>query len=1837
MALDESENGVVTVGNNMKVGNNTVTNQQEQEINNRSGHQQQTTEKTLQTATNGLAANKKMQQTKSGKQATDANISFLRAARSGDKEKVIEFLESGQVADINTCNANGLNALHLAAKDGYVDIVHELLKRGAAVDNATKKGNTALHIASLAGQKEVIKLLLQYNANVNVQSLTGFSPLYMAAQENHDACVKYLLAKGANPSLATEDGFTPLAVAMQQGHDKVVAVLLESDSRGKVRLPALHIAAKKDDVKAATLLLENEHNPDVASKSGFTPLHIAAHYGNVDVANLLIEKGADVNYTAKHNITPIHVACKWGKSNMLNLLLLKGAKIDCTTRDGLTPLHCAARSGHERVIEILLKHNAPILSKTKNGLAPLHMAAQGEHDEAARILLLHNAPVDDVTVDYLTALHVAAHCGHVKVAKLLLDYNADPNSRALNGFTPLHIACKKNRIKVVELLLKNNANISATTESGLTPLHVASFMGCMNIVIYLLQHDANPDAPTVRGETPLHLAARANQTDIIRILLRNQAQVDIKAREGQTPLHVASRLGNTDIVMLLLQHGANVDSVTNDLYTPLHIAAKEGQEEIAAVLIEHDASLDATTKKGFTPLHLGAKYGHINIVQHLLQKGAAIDVQGKNSVTPLHVACHYNHQNVALLLLDKGASPHISAKNGHTALHIAAKKDQMDIATHLLQYGAKPDVESKSGFTPLHLAAQEGHVDMVKLLLEHGADSNKAAKNGLTPMHLCAQEDKTDVARVILDHNGKIDERTKAGYTPLHVAAHFGQVNMVKFLLENDANIELSTNVGYTPLHQAAQQGHTLIINLLLTHRANPNALTNTGHTALSIANKLGYVTAVETLKVVTETSISNTVTGVLEEKYKVCAPESMHEAFMSDSEDEAIIEDNADQHQYKYMATDDLKNTSYNMKYDTTDEGICEQKNVSCNESSVAGNYVNADVSNPYIIKSIDNVNIVRQPINVGFLVSFLVDARGGAMRGCRHSGVRVIVPPKAAPQPTRITCRYVKAQRIPNPPPLMEGEALVSRVLELSPVEAKFLGPVILEVPHFGSLRQKEREIIILRSDNGQTWREHTLQDSDEAVCDVLNETFESNELNQLEDLHTNRIIRIVTHDFPHFFAVVSRIRQEVHAIGPDGGTVSSTAVPQVQAIFPPNALTKKIRVGLQAQPVDPVNCAKLLGQGVAVSPVVTVEPRRRKFHKAITLSMPAPRAHTQGMVNQYSGSAPTLRLLCSITGGQNRAIWEDVTGSTPLTFVKDSVSFTTTVSARFWLMDCRNISEACRMATELYSFMAKVPFMVKFVVFAKRISAAEAKLSVFCMTDDKEDKTLEQQEFFTEVAKSRDVEVLEGQSIYLEFIGNLSPIMKSGEQLTMQFNAFRENRLSFTVRIKDQEDPFGRISFMNDPKIAKGDPPQTPICTLNVSLKEEKIVEESRRDLNSSQRSLDQNYRVTLNGGLGRLGINTSENEIRKADIRLSDICNLLSDDWEELAHVLGVPDADIELIKAEYPDRPSQRAMVMLRLWMSQAGPKQATGNTLEQALHKIKRSDIVDKCVFNLELVTDEMEKAVAKMQLDQSGFDNLKEELDLGPGSRDTSLRRNKHLNSNNVTEKSDEKPEFNGKKDDTVEQNEERNDNEIDKELLKRTLNISADRATGGGEDGTSTPPPTPVDAAALGNWHAEKKRIPPTAQPETTDFSQQEEAIFYQNNEQPTTVTRTQVEEFTTGDGNEVVKTTITTTEIVPTKHDEGQDLQDVSNQIGTLAAGAVASGVALAAGVASSAAGAASSVAEAASSAATDAVETATTSLDESMSQCLKSFGAPDIVQEKPIRQIVDQFLQEERKHL
>ncbi|XP_053514101.1 ankyrin-2 isoform X23 [Artibeus jamaicensis] len=1377
---------------------------------------------------------------------SDSNASFLRAARAGNLDKVVEYLKGG--IDINTCNQNGLNALHLAAKEGHVGLVQELLGRGSAVDSATKKGNTALHIASLAGQAEVVKVLVKEGADINAQSQNGFTPLYMAAQENHIDVVKYLLENGANQSTATEDGFTPLAVALQQGHDQAVAVLLENDTKGKVRLPALHIAARKDDTKSAALLLQNDHNADVQSKSGFTPLHIAAHYGNVNVATLLLNRGAAVDFTARNGITPLHVASKRGNTNMVKLLLDRGGQIDAKTRDGLTPLHCAARSGHGQAVELLLERGAPLLARTKNGLSPLHMAAQGDHVDCVKHLLQHKAPVDDVTLDYLTALHVAAHCGHYRVTKLLLDKRANPNARALNGFTPLHIACKKNRIKVMELLVKYGASIQAVTESGLTPVHVAAFMGHLNIVLLLLQNGACPDVTNVRGETALHMAARAGQVEVVRCLLRNGALVDARAREEQTPLHIASRLGKTELVQLLLQHMAHPDAATASGHTPLHISAREGQAGVAAVLLEAGAAHSSATKKGFTPLHVAAKYGSLDVAKLLLHRRVAADSSGKNGLTPLHVAAHYDNQEVALLLLEKGASPHATAKNGYTPLHIAAKKNQMQIASTLLSYGAETNVVTKQGVTPLHLASQEGHSDMATLLLEKGANVHTSTKSGLTALHLAAQEDRVHVAEVLTKHGADQDAHTKLGYTPLIVACHYGNVKMVNFLLKQGADVNAKTKSGYTPLHQAAQQGHTHIINVLLQHGARPDATTTNGNTALAIAKRLGYISVVDTLKVVTE---EVTTTTTITEKHKLNVPETMTEVLdVSDEEgDDTMTGDGGEYlrpEDLKELGDDSLPGSQFldGMNYlrysleggrsDSSDRSHTLSHASYLRDSAMIDDAVlipSHQVSalakeaerNAYRLswgpETLDNVALSSSPIHSGFLVSFMVDARGGAMRGCRHHGLRIIIPPRKCTAPTRVTCRLVKRHRLATMPPMVEGEGLASRLIEVGPSGAQFLGPVVVEIPHFAALRGKERELVVLRSENGDGWKEHCCEHTEDELNEVLNGMDEV--LDSAEDLDRKRICRIVTRDFPQYFAVVSRVKQDSHLIGPEGGVLSSTVVPQVQAVFPEGALTKRIRVGLQAQPMHSELVKKILGNKATFSPIVTLEPRRRKFHKPITMTIPVPKAASDVVLNGFGGEAPTLRLLCSITGGTTPAQWEDITGTTPLTFVNECVSFTTNVSARFWLIDCRQTQESVTFASQVYREIICVPYMAKFVVFAKSHDPIEARLRCFCMTDDKVDKTLEQQENFAEVARSRDVEVLEGKPIYVDCFGNLVPLTKSGQHHIFSFFAFKENRLPLFVKVRDTtQEPCGRLSFMKEPKSTRGLVHQA-ICNLNITL--------------------------------------------------------------------------------------------------------------------------------------------------------------------------------------------------------------------------------------------------------------------------------------------------------------------------------------------------------------------------------------------------------------------------------
>lgn len=252
--------------------------------------------------------------------------------------------------------------------------------------------------------------------------------------------------------------------------------------------------------------------------------------------------------------------------------------------------------------------------------------------------------------------------------------------------------------------------------------------------------------------------------------------------------------------------------------------------------------------------------------------------------------------------------------------------------------------------------------------------------------------------------------------------------------------------------------------------------------------------------------------------------------------------------------------------------------------------------------------------------------------------------------------------------------------------------------------------------------------------------------------------------------------------------------------------------------------------------------------------------------------------------------------------------------------------------------------VPFMAKFVVFAKRTDPLEARLRVFCMTDDREDKTLEHQEHFTEVAKSRDVEVLEDKPQFIELAGNLIPITKSGEQLSLPFKAFRENRLPFSVRVKDQHaDIVGRTLFMREPKIAKGEPPQQPICILNIVLPETIIPDQVT--------TIEDSQEIVVRVGRSRA---SPRDQNYLGELRVVDISNLLGEDWVKLASEIGVNETDIDNIIAQNPTSSAQQAQAMLKLFQAKA---KNDFNILENGLRTIHRDDIVDRCMRSVETTT----------------------------------------------------------------------------------------------------------------------------------------------------------------------------------------------------------------------------------------------------------------------------------------
>ncbi|CAD7701665.1 unnamed protein product [Ostreobium quekettii] len=132
----------------------------------------------------------------------DPRITLVHALAIGtspsaevDVELLKEVLVKG--ADINAADEHGNTALHLAAIVGKEASVLELVRSGAKLDERNQDGRTPLNCVCIEGHLSIIKILVDARANVGCKAHNGSTPLYICAEKGHLDAARYLLDNGA--------------------------------------------------------------------------------------------------------------------------------------------------------------------------------------------------------------------------------------------------------------------------------------------------------------------------------------------------------------------------------------------------------------------------------------------------------------------------------------------------------------------------------------------------------------------------------------------------------------------------------------------------------------------------------------------------------------------------------------------------------------------------------------------------------------------------------------------------------------------------------------------------------------------------------------------------------------------------------------------------------------------------------------------------------------------------------------------------------------------------------------------------------------------------------------------------------------------------------------------------------------------------------------------------------------------------------------------------------------------------------------------------------------------------------------------------------------------------------------------------------------------------------------------------------------------------------------------------------------------------------------------------------------------------------------------------------
>ncbi|KAM3379203.1 ankyrin repeat-containing protein [Capsicum galapagoense] len=223
------------------------------------------------------------------------------AAENGHTLVVVEMMKHLDLQVASLVANNGYDAFQIAAKQGHLDILKELLHSFPNLVMATDSSNsTALHTAAAQGHVDVVNLLLEIDSNLaKIARNNGKTVLHTAARMGHLEIVKSLLSKDPEIGFRTDSkGQSALHMAVKGQNIGIVlelikpnpSVLALEDNKGN---RVLHIATKKGRPQIVQCLISIECiDLNAINKAGETALDIAEKFGMPELVSILKEAGA---------------------------------------------------------------------------------------------------------------------------------------------------------------------------------------------------------------------------------------------------------------------------------------------------------------------------------------------------------------------------------------------------------------------------------------------------------------------------------------------------------------------------------------------------------------------------------------------------------------------------------------------------------------------------------------------------------------------------------------------------------------------------------------------------------------------------------------------------------------------------------------------------------------------------------------------------------------------------------------------------------------------------------------------------------------------------------------------------------------------------------------------------------------------------------------------------------------------------------------------------------------------------------------------------------------------------------------------------------------------------------------------------------------------------------------------------------------------------------------------------------------------------------------------------------------------------------------------------------